>query len=424
MKIKTFCIGNYNKKMKKKKFLFAALLGTVIEYYDYTLYGFLTYNIAETFFPLSNSLNSLIMAFGVFAIGYISKPLGSILFGYIGDAFGRKYSLQITILGIAIPTAIIGVLPGYQTLGIISAIIVFICRFSQGIFVGGEHDGASIFLLEHYGSKQSGLISSLVRASSVIGILLGAISSYIWPMLGYGFWRCAFLLSLPFACLTFYLRKNFTETPVFIRNKKNIKKALTVKLAIKQLKFIVYSVILFGCSSGACQMMIIFFKSFLQNIMPDLSYLHSSMHLFCIIIFGFSMIMTAIFSDKIGRVRIVKFSIVFSFLISIFLLLSLKIENIYLILSCMILISFSLAPTPALLHSFLYNLFPVNNRYKCLSLSHTIGSMLFSGSAPFIAMYIYKETNIIFMPGFYLIFLICIGYISFNFLINAKKDSY
>ena len=81
--------------MKKKKFLIAALLGTIIEYYDYTLYGFLTSHIAETFFPLSNSLNSLVIAFAVFAIGYISKPLGSILFGYIGDKYGRKYSKKI-----------------------------------------------------------------------------------------------------------------------------------------------------------------------------------------------------------------------------------------------------------------------------------------------------------------------------------------
>lgn len=410
--------------MKKKKFLIAALLGTVIEYYDYTLYGFLTSSIAETFFPLSNSLNSLVIAFAVFAIGYISKPLGSILFGYIGDKFGRKYSLQITILGIAIPTTIIGLLPGYQTLGVLSAIIIFICRFLQGIFVGGEHDGASIFLLEHYGIKESGKISALVRTSSVIGILCGAISSYIFPILGYGYWRIAFLLSLPFAIITFYLRQDFVETPVFIANKSKKNKHIKYQSFVEnyqQLKFIFYSVILFGASSGSCQMMIIFFKSFFQNIIPDLHYLHSGMHLLCIIIFGFSMTVTAIFSDKIGREKFVRYSIKSSFLISLFLLYSLKMENIYFILICMIIISFSLAPTPALLHSFVYNIFPVKNRYKCVSLSHTIGSMLLSGTSPFIAMYIYKNTNVIFLPIFYLVFLISISYICFLRLLRQKS---
>jgi MFS family permease len=132
----------------------AAFLGTIIEYYDYTLYGFAAGVLALKFLPHSTDyITNLTKSFVIYYVAYFAKPLGSIIFGRIGDLYGRKLALSITIIGISIPTTMIGLLPEYEIIGIWSVIILIICRFVQGIFVGGEYDGAAIYVIEHLGDK-------------------------------------------------------------------------------------------------------------------------------------------------------------------------------------------------------------------------------------------------------------------------------
>ena len=194
---------------KEKKKIIGAFLGTVVEYYDYSLYGFSASIIALKFFPELEKIQSLMYVFGIYAISYISKPLGSLIFSFIGDFYGRLISLRITIIGIAIPTFTIGILPDFNSIGVTAAYILIICRFMQGFFLGGEYDGAAIYVIEHLGKKYHYTASAITRASGVIGLLLGIavtnlFNSSLFPNWA---WRIPFILSLPLAVLTIYCRK-------------------------------------------------------------------------------------------------------------------------------------------------------------------------------------------------------------------------
>ena len=129
---------------RSKKKVTGAFLGTIVEYYDYSLYGFSAGIIAEKFFPGVDKVSSLMYVFAIYALSYLAKPIGSIFFSKIGDKYGRRFSLKITMVGIAIPTLIIGILPEYNSIGVLTTQILVLCRFFQGFFVAGEYDGAAI----------------------------------------------------------------------------------------------------------------------------------------------------------------------------------------------------------------------------------------------------------------------------------------
>ena len=211
----------------KKKGLIGALLGTVVEYYDYGLYGFAAEAIRQNFFPHSDPLMGLMWSYGVYAAGYLAKPLGAYLFGLIGDNLGRRYSLLLTICGMALPTALIGLTPSFAAIGLWAPIIVVCCRFVQGIFAGAEYDGAVLFIMEHIPKEQKSLGSALTRATGVTGLIFANLMVYLFvdPSNPLNImWRVPFLLSLPLAFLTLYFRRYMQETPEFEKEKtKNIK---------------------------------------------------------------------------------------------------------------------------------------------------------------------------------------------------------
>ena len=158
---------------QNKKKVTGAFLGTIVEYYDYSLYGFSAGIIAEKFFPGVDKVSSLMYVFAIYSLSYLAKPLGSIFFSRIGDKYGRRFSLRITMIGIAIPTLIIGILPEYNSIGVITTQILVLCRFFQGFFVAGEYDGTAIYVIEHIGGKHHYTASALTRSAGVAGLLLG-----------------------------------------------------------------------------------------------------------------------------------------------------------------------------------------------------------------------------------------------------------
>lgn len=392
------------KDIKKKKII-GAFMGTIVEYYDYSLYGFSASIIAAKFFPAADHLTKLTNVFAVYAIAYLSKPLGSIIFGRIGDSYGRKKALGITILGIAIPTMLIGLLPEYSTIGITSTLVLVICRFMQSIFIAGEYDGAAIYVIEHLGDKYRATASALTRATGVFGLLVGIASTnffnaHIFPEWG---WRIPFLLSFPLSLITIYYRKNLEETPSFKESQElNIKRVRFLDLISSQWQNILTAIFFAGGFGVTYQISIIFMKQYLPIVMPSSAMIISSFSVLLVLCFGLTMPISGFLADRYGLMRVINCSLIGTILSCMAFIIGVKYEMLNLTIAACLGLAISVAPYNALAHSAIIEVFPINVRYRAVSLGHTIGSMLMSGSANYICLKFMKIFEFELFPIFYL----------------------
>ena len=204
-----------------KRTLLAGAVGNVLEWYDFALYGYFAPVFAALFFPSNSPSVSLISAFGVFAVGFLARPLGAMLFGYWGDTLGRRNALAWSILLMAIPTCLVGLLPTYDTIGVIAPIALTLCRFLQGLSVGGEFTGSATFLVEHASASQRGYVGSWAGFSAQIGALLGSgvgalvASNLADETLRQWGWRIPFMMGGLIAVVGWYVRTSVPESPAF-----------------------------------------------------------------------------------------------------------------------------------------------------------------------------------------------------------------
>ena len=178
----------HSPKSSDKKIILASMAGNVLEYYDFTLFVFLTPLISPLFFPAEDKVISLIAGLGTYAVGFFMRPFGSLFFGYIGDTWGRKKALTLSIFMMAIPTVLIGCLPTYEQVGMMAPLLLITCRLFQGLCAGGEYNGASIFTVENIQKAGAGLAGSFITSSSAIGSLSASIVASLVSLPGMQTW--------------------------------------------------------------------------------------------------------------------------------------------------------------------------------------------------------------------------------------------
>ena len=201
--------------------IFASSLGTVFEWYDFFVYGTLAATLARLFFPASNPMTSFLLVLASFGVGFGMRPLGAILFGYLGDRLGRKYTFLITITLMGVATAGVGLMPTYAQIGAAAPILLVILRIMQGLALGGEYGGAAIYVAEHAPANRRGLYTSFIQAGVIGGFmlslavvlgtnaLLSAEAEESWG------WRVPFLISLLLLAVSLWVRLKLKESPVF-----------------------------------------------------------------------------------------------------------------------------------------------------------------------------------------------------------------
>jgi MHS family proline/betaine transporter-like MFS transporter len=201
-----------------RRVIAAGLIGNVLEWYDFAIYGYFAAAIGKQFFPHEDAVAQLLSAFGVFALGYLMRPVGGALIGHIGDRFGRRAALTFSVAAMAIPTFLIGLLPGYATLGILAPILLTLLRMVQGLSVGGEYTSSMVFLVEHAPPGRRGIMGALISCGASGGILLGSAvgagfaASMSVPALDAWGWRIPFLLGLLVGLAGYLLRRHVLET--------------------------------------------------------------------------------------------------------------------------------------------------------------------------------------------------------------------
>ncbi|MEV0072564.1 MFS transporter [Amycolatopsis sp. NPDC050768] len=206
---------------RRRRIIIAASAGNFAEWYDWGVYGVVATIIAAKFFPGNDPAVALLNTYAVFALGYIARPIGGIFFGWIGDKYGRRRALSISILFTCFGTALMGVLPTYAQIGLLAPVLLLVCRLAQSMGAGGEYASAISFVFEHSpAAKRARNVSTLI-ATTFIGILCGSLLARVFSSIltkdeyqTFG-WRILFLVGLPLAAFGVYLRSKVEESPEF-----------------------------------------------------------------------------------------------------------------------------------------------------------------------------------------------------------------
>ena len=205
--------------------ILASSVGTLIEWYDFYIYGTLAPYIAKHFFPSNNLTASYLAALGSFAAGFIVRPFGALFFGRLGDLIGRKYTFLVTLLLMGLSTFGIGLIPGYSSIGIFAPILILLLRLLQGLALGGEYGGAATYVAEHAPDSRRGYYTGYIQTTATVGLLLsigvilGAKNSMGDATFDEWGWRVPFWISIIMVAISVYIRLKMKESPMFSKIK-------------------------------------------------------------------------------------------------------------------------------------------------------------------------------------------------------------
>jgi MFS family permease len=236
----------------------ASAVGTMIEWYDFYIFGSLAIVISPLFYPSGNNTLALIAYLSTFAVGFVVRPFGALFFGRIGDLVGRKYAFLVTLLIMGGATAAIGFLPTYATIGIAAPIILLLIRILQGLALGGEYGGAAVYVAEHVPDERRGFYTSFIQITATLGLFLSlvvvlvvqnAMSKETFNSWG---WRVPFVISIFLVAISLYIRLRMKESPIFRQIKsagmtsvQPLKEAFTKWVNLKRVL-----ISLFGATAG------------------------------------------------------------------------------------------------------------------------------------------------------------------------------
>lgn len=415
-------------KNSLRKILLPTIIGNALEWYDFGLYGYFAAIIASLFFPTGNHFLSLIKTFGVFAAGFLMRPLGAIIFGHFGDRIGRKKMLAYSVIIMAISTTSIGLLPTHAEIGIWAGILLTICRLLQGFSGGGEYPGSVVFLVEHASVEQRGLWGSLSLFGSGMGFLLGSLLSAVilWLFADTKYydmaWRIPFLLGSVLGVLGLYLRLHMPETPAFIQLEKRgifyrfplMQAFRTQKIAMFKAVFLVFSPLM------ASYLLFVYLPSYLTlylNIPLKNTLLTSSVGWLVVIllypIFG-------ILSDYLGR-RLILLAGALTLCLTIYpLFLALQQASFAMVLLVQAAFGFLLAFYYAAVPTVLAEMFDLGSRYSAVAFSQNFAAVL-GGTSPIVVTYLIHSSHNIAAPSFYLIFSGLLMLLAILFLEASSK---
>ena len=208
-----------------KLVIFASSLGTVFEWYDFYIFGTLAAFFGKVFFPAGNDTAAYLSSLALFGVGFSVRPFGALVFGRIGDMIGRKYTFLVTIMVMGLSTAVIGLLPGYATLGWWAPILLVLLRLAQGLALGGEYGGAATYVAEHAPHGKRGIYTSWIQTTATLGLFLSLaiIGTARTFMTAAAFndwgWRIPFLFSFVLLAISIYIRLKLAESPVYAEMK-------------------------------------------------------------------------------------------------------------------------------------------------------------------------------------------------------------
>ena len=393
----------------------ASFMGNFVEWFDYAAYGYLATIIALTFFPQTDAATGLLATFAVFALSFVVRPVGGLVWGHFGDKYGRRSALSWSILIMTVSTFCIGILPGYDLIGLWAPALLLLIRLVQGFSASGEYAGASAFLAEYAPEGKRGFYTSIVPASTAAGLLFGAVfvaALHEWmsvETLHEWGWRLPFLLAAPFGLVGRYIRMSLQDSPKFLEMEQRLEaKECATHAPIRELLTVHRRSVMIGIGATclnavAFYLLLSYMPTYLSTEMGMSerdSFIASTVSLATYI--GLIFLMGKL-SDRFGRKTMLVMASVL-FLGLTFPLFSL-LGNSSLIVILMIQIAFGaiLAMNDGTLPCFLAEIFPTRVRFSGFAFSFNIANALCGGTAPFIATWLIHMTGNKMAPAWYLL---------------------
>lgn len=400
-----------------RRVITAAAGGNVIEWYDFYIFGSLATILAVKFFDKSNAIAALLSTIALFTAGFLVRPLGAFVFGWLGDRVGRKYTFILTLVGMALGTGAIGLIPTFEQIGLSAAIILFCLRMIQGLCLGGSYGGAITYVAEHVPEDQRGYYTGWLQTSPTLGIVLSLIiiiatRTYFGEAVFADWaWRIPFLCSFLLVFVTMYMRANFEESPVYEEIKAKGKTSKNpwreAFLNPANLKYVVIATIVV-LGEGVVWYSSQFWALFYLQTVSKVDTLTSAFIVGIGLVIGTpSLIFFGWLSDKIGRKPVilggfflaaVTYYPLYSWLGSVTQPGHVNIPIAIFIVAIMVCyVGMVYGPIGAFLAEF----FPGRIRYTAVSMPYMIGNGWGGGLVPFITTAVYAATGSLFYALLY-----------------------
>jgi MHS family proline/betaine transporter-like MFS transporter len=372
----------------------AGLIGNVLEWYDFAIYGFFAPILAAQFFPSGNRMVSLLAAFGAFAVGFLMRPVGAAVFGHIGDRYGRAHALLASVALMAIPTVVMGLLPTYATIGIAASFLIVLLRMFQGMAVGGEFTASIVFLAEHAPPGRRGLFASTSVFGATTGTLLGAavgaaLSRALSPeaLAAWG-WRAAFLSGIVVAVVAIIIRRNMFDTPAVVS------KVAPLRLAVRHHRTELLRI--FGLNIAPAATYYTLFVYAATWIAESTSVERATaldLTTLSILTFLVVVLVAAYASDRFGRRRLMIIGMGACLVLAYPLAWLMNRSDVASIAAAQMLFSGLLAVYMAPIPAFMCESFPRAVRVSAVSVGYGLAYAIFGGTAPAVAVWLISRTG-------------------------------
>ncbi|MFJ6077516.1 MFS transporter [Pseudarthrobacter sp. NPDC092419] len=423
-----------------KKALGGTIVGNTMEWYDVGVFGYLITTMGPVFLPESDPTTQTLFLLGTFAATFIARPLGGVVFGWMGDKMGRQKILAATLMLMAASTFAIGLLPGYAQIGLWAAALLVLLKIVQGFSTGGEYAGATTFVSEYAPDKRRGFFASFLDLGSYLGFAIGAaLVSALQLTLGQDVmedwgWRIPFLIAGPLGIIAIYFRMRIEESPQFqatldaqedLAKNAAASEDVTAKGPVGIVKAywrsIIVAMILVAAANTAGYALTSYMPTYLTESKGYDPVHGTLLTIPVLVVMSLCIPLTGKLSDRIGRRPVLWIGAVSTVLLAIPAFLLIGIGEIWSTLTGLGLIAFPVTFYVANLASALPAQFPTSSRYGAMGIAYNFSVAIFGGTTPFIVAALISATGNDMMPAYYLMATSAIGAVAIYFLKESAR---